>query len=322
MQNNNKSVPAAMGASWPEPRVRALQVEEIYLLRAHGDRVFLFRRAHHPRRPDRDRRHRPQRRVWFPVGHCRRRVPLELHRRVQAPRARERSRRLGEPHDRRELPRGRAVGGVGHAALSRWRHVPAALHADGDHLLRGGLPVPALASVRGAHEALSMPAAVPTAGYLFFFHTGVRRFAGDAGALFFCFAIVFYSRKLSRDIEQRLRAADRARRPPHAHGDAEREARAREPRPRASRGSAGRLDDERARAGGALRGHCFERSALPQIECDAEGRDAGVQSRRGRSSSACATSRSRTGRSPRSWQTFRTPSSKASRAGRTPRSSR
>ena len=29
MHNNNNAVPA-MGASWPEPRVRALQVEEIY----------------------------------------------------------------------------------------------------------------------------------------------------------------------------------------------------------------------------------------------------------------------------------------------------
>ena len=48
--------------------------------------------------------------------------------------------------------------------------------------------VPAYASVRGAHEALSLPATVPTSIYLFF-----------------CFAIVFYSRRLSGDIEHRLR---------------------------------------------------------------------------------------------------------------------
>ncbi len=130
--------------------------------------------------------------------------------------------------------------------------------------------VPAYASVRGAHEALSMPAAVPTAGYLFFFHTGVHWFAGVL-ALFFCFAIVFYSRKLSRDIEQRLRLQierdDLLTLTGMLNEKLERENRDLAHRV-AVRGASMTSARERAERFEAL----FEGSALPQIECDADGR--------------------------------------------------
>ncbi|HEX6239745.1 MAG TPA: hypothetical protein VFZ61_02580, partial [Polyangiales bacterium] len=66
-----------------------------------------------------------------------------------------------------------------------------------------GGSLPAYASVRWAHEALSIPATVPTGIYLFFVQGGTQWIPGVT-ALFFCFAIVFYARKLNRDIESHL----------------------------------------------------------------------------------------------------------------------
>jgi hypothetical protein len=67
-----------------------------------------------------------------------------------------------------------------------------------------GGSLPAYASVRGAHEALSIPATIPTGIYLFFVQDGLHWIPGVT-ALFFCFAIVFYARKLNTDIEERLK---------------------------------------------------------------------------------------------------------------------
>lgn len=67
-----------------------------------------------------------------------------------------------------------------------------------------GGSLPAYASVKGAHEALAVPATLPTAFNLFFVQQGIHWFAGLT-ALFFCFAIVYYARKLSRHIEDRFR---------------------------------------------------------------------------------------------------------------------
>lgn len=64
--------------------------------------------------------------------------------------------------------------------------------------------VTAYAAVRGAHEALSIPAAFPTAIYVFFVHDGVHLFAGVA-SLCFCLAILYYARQLNRSIVQGYR---------------------------------------------------------------------------------------------------------------------
>jgi len=130
--------------------------------------------------------------------------------------------------------------------------------------------VPAYASVRGAHEALSLPATVPTSIYLFFVHTGVHWYAGVM-ALFFSFAIVYYARKLSREIEQRFRLQverdDLLTLTGMLNERLERENRDLAHRV-AVRGASMTSARERAERFEAL----FERSALPQIECDAEGR--------------------------------------------------
>ncbi|HEY4997513.1 MAG TPA: hypothetical protein VII36_00145, partial [Usitatibacter sp.] len=55
--------------------------------------------------------------------------------------------------------------------------------------------VTAYAAVSGAHEALSIPATVPTAIYLFFVQSGVHWYEGVM-ALFFSFTIIYYARKL------------------------------------------------------------------------------------------------------------------------------
>ncbi len=47
----------------------------------------------------------------------------------------------------------------------------------------------AYSAVEGAHEALSIPATLPTAAYLFFMRDGMHWYAGVA-AVFLCFAIV------------------------------------------------------------------------------------------------------------------------------------
>ncbi|MEO5676270.1 MAG: PAS domain S-box protein [Usitatibacter sp.] len=62
----------------------------------------------------------------------------------------------------------------------------------------------AYASVKGAHEALSIPATVPTAVNLFFVQQGIHWFAGVT-AIFFCGAIVYYARMLNRHLEHRFR---------------------------------------------------------------------------------------------------------------------
>ena len=59
--------------------------------------------------------------------------------------------------------------------------------------------VTAYASVRGAHEALTIPAAIPTAIYVFFIHDGVHLMAG-AASLFFCFAILYYAHRQNSHI--------------------------------------------------------------------------------------------------------------------------
>ena len=130
--------------------------------------------------------------------------------------------------------------------------------------------VPAYASVFGAHEALSLPATIPTSVYLFFIHTGVHWYAGLM-AIFFCFAIVYYSRKLSREVEQRFRLQverdDLLTLTGMLNERLERENRDLAHRV-AVRGASMTSARERAERFEAL----FERSALPQIECDAEGR--------------------------------------------------
>jgi PAS domain S-box-containing protein len=62
----------------------------------------------------------------------------------------------------------------------------------------------AYAALPWCHQALSLPATIPTAIYLFFIQDGLHVYAGVTG-LFFCFAIVYYALKLTRHFEDRFR---------------------------------------------------------------------------------------------------------------------
>jgi PAS domain S-box-containing protein len=129
--------------------------------------------------------------------------------------------------------------------------------------------VTAYAALRGAHEAMSIPATVPTSIYLFFVESGVHWYAGVM-ALFFCFTIVYYAGKLNRYLEAGFKAQierdDLLRLTGMLNEKLERENRDLAHRV-AVRGVTAESARERADRLEAL----FERSALPQIECDAAG---------------------------------------------------
>ena len=129
--------------------------------------------------------------------------------------------------------------------------------------------VTAYSAVRGAHEALSIPATIPTSLHLFFFHNGVHWYAGIA-ALFFCFAIIHYSGKLHRYLAAGYRL------------QMERDELARltqvlneklqgEKGELAHRAAVRGVSAEAARDEAARLLALFERSPLPQLECDANG---------------------------------------------------
>ena len=129
--------------------------------------------------------------------------------------------------------------------------------------------VTAYAAVKGAHEALSIPSTVPTTLYVFFIHEGQHFYAGLMG-LFFCFAIVYYARKLHQYLEDGFRMQierdDLLTLTSMLNQKLERENRDLAHRV-AVRGASVESARERADRLEAL----FERSPLPQIECDSSG---------------------------------------------------
>ena len=129
--------------------------------------------------------------------------------------------------------------------------------------------VTAYAAVKHAHEALSMPATVPTTVYLFFVYQGPHFYAG-AMALFFCFAIVYYARKQHKYLEEgfrlQLERDDLLTLTSMLNQRLERENRDLAHRV-AVRGASVETARERADRLEAL----FDRSPLPQIECDSNG---------------------------------------------------
>jgi PAS domain S-box-containing protein len=129
--------------------------------------------------------------------------------------------------------------------------------------------VTAYASVKGAHEALSIPATIPTATYLFFVQSGMHWYAGVM-ALFFCSTIIFYSRRLSQYLEDNFRmqierddlialTATLNQKLERENRDLAHRVAVRGASAESARGRAERLE------------MLFERSPLPQIECDSAG---------------------------------------------------
>jgi PAS domain S-box-containing protein len=133
-----------------------------------------------------------------------------------------------------------------------------------------GGSVTAYASVKWAHEALSIPATVPTAINLFFIQEGVHWFAGSM-ALFFCFAIVYYARKLNAHLEDRFRLEM------ERDGLLElttllNEKLERENKELVHRAAVRGMSVESARERSGRLETLFELSPLAQLECDASGR--------------------------------------------------
>jgi PAS domain S-box-containing protein len=129
--------------------------------------------------------------------------------------------------------------------------------------------VTAYAAVKGAHEALSIPATVPTSIYLFFIQSGAHWYAGLM-ALFFCFTIVYYARKMHRYLEENFKMQierdDLLALTATLNRKLERENRELAHRV-AVRGAS--VENARGRADRLQ--VLFERSPLPQIECDSAG---------------------------------------------------
>jgi PAS domain S-box-containing protein len=127
----------------------------------------------------------------------------------------------------------------------------------------------AYSAVKGAHEAISIPATIPTAINLFFVQDGTHIFAGLT-ALFFCFAIVYYARKLNRQIEEGLRNQLERDELLSLTGLLNEKLQA-ENRELAHRAAVRGISVESARARAGRLETLFENSPLPQIECDAAG---------------------------------------------------
>jgi PAS domain-containing protein len=129
--------------------------------------------------------------------------------------------------------------------------------------------VTAYAPLKGAHEALAIPATIPTSIYLFFVHSGVHPYAG-AMALFFCFAIVYFARRLNRHMENGFKLQIERDDLLTLTGVLN-EKLERENQELAHRVAVRTVNVEDARERADRLEALFERSPLPHIECDAAG---------------------------------------------------
>lgn len=127
----------------------------------------------------------------------------------------------------------------------------------------------AYAPLKGAHEALSLTGGLPLAINLMVTQGGSHFFVG-ATALFFCFAIVYYARKHNRHVEETFRL--------QIERDALLEVTAvlndklaDENRELAHRAAVRGVSMESARGISDRLEALFEGSPLPQVECDASG---------------------------------------------------
>lgn len=256
------------GGAWPEPRLRALQVDELYRLSATAAGFSYFgalltlgvlvesgdigRGA-----------------VWFLWA-----TAVTCFRMAVAIAYRRRDRRSDPVIWGRLVIAGNALAGI------QWGVLGTLLFpAEGGTgqiftimvitcFVGGSLP--AYASIKWAHEALAIPATIPTAINLFFVQDGVHWFAGVT-ALFFCAAIVYYARKLNRHHEERFRLEIQR---DHLIELTRllNEKLEQENRELAHRAAVRGMSVESARERAGRLETLFENSPLPQLECDAAGR--------------------------------------------------
>lgn len=127
----------------------------------------------------------------------------------------------------------------------------------------------AYAPLRGAHEALSLTAGVPFALNLLFTQGGEHYLVGIT-ALFFCGTIVFYARQQGRHIEQAFRLQLERDELLSLTGLLN-EKLSHENRELAHRAAVRGVSAENAREIADRLAALFEGSPLPQLECDAKG---------------------------------------------------
>ena len=139
-------------------------------------------------------------------------------------------------------------------------------------------------------------------------------------ALFFCFAIVFYARKLNADIEERFKLQVERDELLELTDAAQREARAREPRPRPPRGDAQHLGGRARASAPAGSRRCSSTRRCPSSSATPAAASSPATAPPS-ASSACTTSCSSGARSPRCWP-GPTPSPRRSPAYASPRTSR
>ena len=264
--NNNVAAPARAG-QWPEPRLRALQVEELYRFAATAA-GFSYFGAILTFGVLIDIGDMARGSIWFLWATA---VTMFRFATLVAYRRRDPA---SDPE-----PWARLVIAANLLAGIQWGVLGALLYPTSSGYAQifivmtitcfvGG-SLTAYASVRGAHEALSIPATVPTAINLFFVQDGTHWFAGVT-ALFFCFAIAFYAKKLNRHIEHSFRmqlerddllqlTALLNEKLQQENRDLAHRAAVRGISIEAARERAGRLET------------LFENSPLPQLECDSTG---------------------------------------------------
>src|SRR5438132_276503 len=138
-----------------------------------------------------------------------------------------------------------------------------------DELYKFAPSATAYSSVKGAHEALSLPATIPTAVNLFFIESGVHWYEGVM-ALFFVFTIVHFARRLNRYLEEGFKLQIERDNLLALTGILN-EKLERENRELAHRVAVRGVSAESARERADRLEALFERSPLPHIECDAAG---------------------------------------------------
>jgi PAS domain S-box-containing protein len=129
--------------------------------------------------------------------------------------------------------------------------------------------VTAYSGLRGAHEALSIPATIPTAVYVFFLREDPHWYAGIA-ALFFCFATIYYATKLHRHLETTFRLQIERDDLTALTGLLNQKLE-QEKLELVHRAAVRGVSAETARDEASRLHALFERSPLPQLECDANG---------------------------------------------------
>lgn len=266
MQTTDIKGPAPAGG-WPEPRLRALQVEELYRF-AGTAAGFSYFGAILTLGVLVDIGDIARGSVWFvwaTVVTMFRFVTLVAYRRRDA---------TSDPE-----PWARLVIAANLLAGIQWGVLGALLYPTSSGYAQifivmtitcfvGG-SLTAYASVRGAHEALAIPATIPTAINLFFVQEGTHWFAGVTAA-FFCFAITYYARKLNRHIEESFRM--KLERDDLLQLTARlNEKLQQENRDLAHRAAVRGISIEAARERAGRLETLFENSPLPQFECDAGG---------------------------------------------------